>query len=181
MTPSFSTATASLKSIMLTLAPHERVGGKGGDVIFRMIAQRLQGTKGLLIIDEAQHLSLLALESLRSIHDATACGLVLMGNESVYANLSGRRSAEFAQLFSRVGMVLQLRKTSAADVEALAGHWGSFSKEVLRFLKKIGGGHGTLREGDKTLRLASMVAKGACQPLDFQHIKTAYSQRGGEL
>ena len=47
-----------------------------------------------------------------------------MGNESVYANLSGRRSAEFAQLFSRVGMVLQLRKTSAADVEALAGQWG---------------------------------------------------------
>ena len=167
---------------MLTLAPHERVGRKrGGDVIFRMIVQRLQGTKGLLIIDEAQHLSLLALESLRSIHDATACGLVLMGNESVYANLSGRRSAEFAQLFSRVGMVLKLRRTSAADVEALAGQWGAFSKEVLRFLKKIGGGHGTLREGDKTLRLASMAAKGACQPLDFQHIKTAYSQRGGEL
>ena len=58
MTPSFSTATASLKSIMLTLAPHERVGGKGGDVIFRMIVQRLQGTKGLLILDEAQHLLL---------------------------------------------------------------------------------------------------------------------------
>ena len=57
--PSFSTATASLKSIMLTLAPHERVGRKrGGDVIFRMIVQRLQGTKGLLIIDEAQHLLL---------------------------------------------------------------------------------------------------------------------------
>ena len=30
MTPSLSTATASLKSTMLTLAPHERVGGKGG-------------------------------------------------------------------------------------------------------------------------------------------------------
>ena len=58
MTPSLSTATASLKSTMLTLAPHERVGGKGGDVIFRMIVQRLQGTKGLLILDEAQHLLL---------------------------------------------------------------------------------------------------------------------------
>ena len=121
------------KNVLFALAPHERVGGKGGDVIFRMIVQRLQGTKGLLIIDEAQHLSLLALESLRSIHDATACGLVLMGNESVYANLSGRRSAEFAQLFSRVGMVLQLRKTTAADVEALAGHWGGKKNPAARY------------------------------------------------
>ena len=168
---------------MLTLAPHERVGGKGGDVVFRMIVQRLQGTKGLLILDEAQHLMLPALESLRSIYDATECGLVLMGNEAVYSRLSGRRSAEFAYLFSRVGMVLKLenplprtlrhwlgigreRKTLPRDTTVLAEQWGA---------KK------NLREGDKTLRLASMVAKGACQPLDFQHIKTAYSQRGGEL
>ena len=41
----------------------------------------------------------------------------------MYSRLSGRRSAEFAELFSRVGMVLQLRKTSAADVEALAEQW----------------------------------------------------------
>ena len=47
-----------------------------------------------------------------------------MGNEAVYSRLSGRRSAEFAQLYSRVGMGLQLRRTSAADVEALAGQWG---------------------------------------------------------
>ena len=106
--------------------PHERVGGKGGgDVIFRMIVQRLQGTKGLLIIDEAQHLSLLALESLRSIHDATACGLVLMGNESVYANLSGRRSAEFAHLFSRVGMVLKLENPLPRTLRHWLGSGGS--------------------------------------------------------
>ena len=133
MTPSFSTATASLKSIMLTLAPHERVGRKrGGDVIFRMIVQRLQGTKGLLIIDEAQHLSLLALESLRSIHDATACGLVLMGNESVYANLSGRRSAEFAQLFSRVGMVLKLENPLPRTLRHWLGSGGSKKNPATR-------------------------------------------------
>ena len=56
--PSFSTATASLKSIMLTLAPHERVGGRGGDTVLRMILQHLRGREGLLILDEAQHLLL---------------------------------------------------------------------------------------------------------------------------
>ena len=56
-----------------------------------------------------------------------------MGNEAVYSRLSGRRSAEFAELFSRVGMVLQLRKTSAADVEALAEQWQGKKNPAARY------------------------------------------------
>ena len=103
-----------------------------------------------------------------------------MGNGAVYSRLSGRRNAELAHLFSRVGMGLQLRKTSAADVEALAGQWGSFSKEVLRFLKKIGGGHGTLREVHKTSKLADLSAQGEGEPIDLNHLKFAYTTRVGE-
>ena len=76
-----------------------------------MIVQGLRGREGLLIIDEAQHLLLPALESLRSIHDATACGLVLMGNEK--------------------------------PCRAIRQRWlssGFFSKDVLRFLKKMSSG-----------------------------------------
>ena len=90
-----------------------------------MIVQRLQGTKGLLILDEAQHLMLPALESLRSIHDATACGLVLMGNEAVYSRLSGRHSAEFAQLYSRVGSVLKLENPLPRTLRHWLGTGGS--------------------------------------------------------
>ena len=98
-----------------------------------MIVQRLQGTKGLLILDEAQHLMLPALESLRSIHDATACGLVLMGNEAVYSRLSGRRSAEFAHLFSRVGMVLKLENPLPRTLRHWLGIGGSKKNPRLIF------------------------------------------------
>lgn len=53
----------------------------------RDLSKRMAGTGGLLIIDEAQHLSLPALESIRSIYDVAEIGLVLCGNESVYARL----------------------------------------------------------------------------------------------
>ena len=89
-----------------------------------MILQHLRGRECLLIIDEAQHLMLPALESLRNIHDATECGHVLMGNEAVYSRLSGRRSAEFAQLYSRVGSVLKLENPLPSDTTALARQWG---------------------------------------------------------
>jgi len=68
------------------------------------IIARLHDTKGLLIVDEAQHLPVSGLDAVRSIHDATGCGLALLGNESVYARITGgARQAHFAQLFSRVG------------------------------------------------------------------------------
>ena len=124
MAPSFASSTACLKNVLFALAHHEQVGGRGGDTVLRMILQHLRGRECLLIIDEAQHLMLPALESLRSIHDATECGLVLMGNEAVYSRLSGRRSAEFAQLYSRVGSVLKLENPLPRDTTALAEQWG---------------------------------------------------------
>ena len=98
-----------------------------------MIVQRLQGTKGLLILDEAQHLMLPALESLRSIYDTTECGLVLMGNEAVYSRLSGRRSAEFAHLFSRVGSVLKLEKPLPRTLRHWLGIGGSKKNPAARY------------------------------------------------
>ena len=45
------------------------------------IADRVRGTHGLLIVDEAQHLDTRALEVLRGLHDQAGIGLALMGNE----------------------------------------------------------------------------------------------------
>ena len=97
---------------------------------------RVNGVRGLLIVDEAQHLSLRALETLRALHDATGAGLALMGNAVVYARLTGgRRAAEFAQLFSRVGKRVRLtqveegdRRRSAGSLGPEAGQAGGFSE-----------------------------------------------------
>ncbi len=179
MAPAFSTATSCLKALMSRLMPHECAEGRGTDAVLGMLCQHLKGTNGLLIIDEAQHLSLPALENLRYLHDAAGVGLVLMGNPTVYARLTGRCSAEFAQLFSRIGRRCKLGKALHADTDAIAKAWGVNDQAALKFLRSIGDGHGTLREVCKNLRLAGMAASGEGEALGLKHLKAAHSERGG--
>lgn len=47
------------------------------------------GARGRLIADEAQHLTLDAVEELRYLHDNSRTGLVFAGNEKVHSQLIG--------------------------------------------------------------------------------------------
>jgi DNA transposition AAA+ family ATPase len=139
----------------------------------------MEGTHGLLIIDEAQHLSLSAIESIRSIHDKAEIGLVLCGNESVYARLTGgSRAATFAQLFSRIGKRLRLSQPSKADVTALVDAYGITGKDERQALIEISTRPGALRGVVKTLNLAAMLSSGS--PVDLQYITAAWKELGGE-
>jgi len=70
---------------------------------------RLRDTHGLLVVNEAQHLTTKALEGLRSLRDATGTGLALVGSDKLYDRLTGgSRSSDFPQLFSRIGKRVRL-------------------------------------------------------------------------
>ena len=58
----------------------------------------------MIIIDEAQHLTVRALNHIRCLADESGIGICLIGNEDVYSKLKGTGKADFAQLFSRIGM-----------------------------------------------------------------------------
>ena len=139
------------------------------------IVDRIRGTHGLLIVDEAQHLDTRALEALRGLHDQAGIGLALMGNELLYARLTGgRRSAEFAQLFSRVGKRVRLSQPTEGDVGAILRAWsisGAGERaQALDISRKPGG----LRGLTKALRLASMLAEG--QVVAAGHLKSAWQE-----
>ena len=139
------------------------------------IVDRIRGTHGLLIVDEAQHLDTRALEVLRGLHDQAGIGLALMGNELLYARLTGgRRSAEFAQLFSRVGKRVRLSQPTQVDVDAILKAWSiSGARERVQALdisRKPGG----LRGLTKALRLASMMAEG--KTVAAGHLKSAWQE-----
>lgn len=78
---------------------------RGGhiDDLYMDICDRLKGSDKVIIIDEAQHLTLKTLENLRGIQETAGIALVLIGNETIYTKMVGRQQAEFAQLFSRIG------------------------------------------------------------------------------
>lgn len=144
---------------------------------FRAIGRKLQSSQALIIVDEAQHLDTKALEQLRAFHDIFGLGIALIGNEKVYARLEGgKREAEFAQLFSRVGFRITQAKPKPGDICSLLAAWGITDKEELRFCKAIAGKPGALRVLTKTLQVASVQAAGAGQDRALAHIKSAYEQ-----
>jgi DNA transposition AAA+ family ATPase len=122
---------------------------------------RLRDTGGLLIIDEAQHLTTEALELLRGIHDASAVGMALVGNETVYSRLEGRgRTPEFAQLFSRIGRRTRRSNPLKSDIDAMVAAWGITDAGQSRLLRAIGTKPGGLRNIRMTMRHAHLLAMG---------------------
>jgi len=167
--PSVWIATMSPDSAGLVPALEEvaeaiglRDAGGGARRIARAIRRKIEGTRGLLIIDEAQHLSTAALEELRiAIHDATGIGLVFAGNPEVYSRLTGgNRSMRFAQIFSRIGMRLFIPRPTVGDVRALAAAWGVKGTPEIELLKEVAAEPGALRGASKVLALASMASGG---------------------
>lgn len=96
------------------------------DLMFA-IREKLEGTNKVIIIDEAQHLRLSALEEIRAwadpnpINGQPGVGIVLIGNTEVYTRMVGKQEARFAQLFSRIRMnrYYSTSKVTDGDVKAL--------------------------------------------------------------
>ncbi|MDI4664684.1 AAA family ATPase [Xanthobacter autotrophicus] len=147
--------------------------------VSRAIVARLKGASALLVVDEAQHLSSQALDQLRTIHDKARCGVIVSGNESVFARLQGgeTKGAQFAQLHSRVGMRIVQATPRARDICALVAAWGiDAASPEANLLKLIARKPGALRGLTKALRIANMLAAGSGEALSARHIRQAWSQ-----
>lgn len=176
MTAASSSLPAALERIALAVGIREVP--MGALRIEGAIIERVKGTGGLLIVDEAQHLTKTALEGIRGVQDATSIGLALMGNESVYTQLTGgARQAHFAQLFSRLGRKLRLNHPVSKDIDVILDAW-NIKSSVREFCRSIARQNGALRGLTKTLRLASMMAAGEGVELAGDHVKTAWKELG---
>ncbi len=104
-TPSSGTLGSILKLLARALKINERQPKL--DLILE-IKEKLEQANKVIIIDEAQHLKLQALEEIRTLGDpnditgSKGTGICLIGNSEVYNKMLGRQEAKFAQLFSRV-------------------------------------------------------------------------------
>ena len=144
------------------------------------LVDRLIGSHGLLVIDEAQQLETRALEALRGLHDATGVGVALVGSEWLYARLTGgRRAADYAQLFSRIGKRVRLTRPTQADVEALLKAWSINGREERTTALEMARRPGGLRGVTKALRLASMFAQGDGEGVKPRHVRAAWRDLGG--
>ena len=152
----------------------------GAARLHRAVVKRLAGTFGLLAIDEAQNLSTQALDQMRSIHDATGCGLALLGNEKVYSSMTGgNRAAYLDRLYSRVGKKLRLTKVGNDDVDAIIDAWDVELKGCRRLLRSIAASKGGLRNLTKVMRLSHMYAAGDQREVSCSDVAAAWKRIGG--
>lgn len=150
---------------------------KLNNMLSNYVLGKFENSQGLLIIDEAQHLSIEQIELIRSWHDKTSVGVALLGNEQVVARMEGgSRKAEFAQLYSRVSLRLIRPVPLKEDIEALADAWQIHDQSVFDYLMRIGRKPGGMRSCTFTLELAKMLADSQKQELCLDHVTAANTQ-----
>jgi DNA transposition AAA+ family ATPase len=156
-------------------------GSRSSQKQSRALVRRLQGSGGLIVVDEAQHLCTAALDQLRTLHDLAGVGIAVVGNETVYNRIQGNaRTAEFAQLHSRVGMRINRPKPSKADIDALIDAWKVEGERERKLLGIIARKPGALRIMTKVLLLAHRTAAAEGGTLQAAHIEAAYSRLAAE-
>ena len=74
------------------------------DDIYCSIVEKLKHEDRIIVVDEAQHLSLGNIELLRDIYDDSETAVVLVGNEKLYNKVAADKGKDYAQLFSRIGI-----------------------------------------------------------------------------
>lgn len=177
VSPAISSMAAMLREIGAVLDLHG--SGWQNRALSRDIKARLKGTNGLLVIDEAQHLGVQAVEEIRSIHDAAKVGLVLCGNEKVYTVLTGgNRSAVFAQLFSRVGRKLKIGAPTREDVNAILDAWGLMGAPERTYAHQIAGADMGFRGLINVLEESAMASQGAGKPIDVAMLRLVRRELG---
>lgn len=171
--PSRSSLTECLYELALELGLDDAPRRKG--MLARVIRQRLIGSEGLVILDEADHLDYQTLEELRILQEETGIGMVLVGNNKVYTQLTGgRRNEDFARLFSRIAKKRGIHKTKQADVSAIAAAWNVHGTTERSIMLQISERPGGLRLLTKTLKLAVMYANG--QSISEQVLRKAFAE-----
>lgn len=100
ISPTDSSITGVNELLAEQIGVRERVARR----ITKEIVSKLRGSGRVIIIDEAQHLTTRTLNHLRCMSDASGIGICLIGNLEVYTRMKGSGKADFAQLFSRIGM-----------------------------------------------------------------------------
>lgn len=134
----------------------------------REIVEQMRRVRGLLVIDEAQHLDHPQLEELRMLHDMSGRGLALLGNDRFGSRI---KQPEFAALASRMGARVHLPATRPEDVDALLAARGIEGAKIREQALRLAAPPGGLRGLAKALERGTLVGgKGT---------KARVSARGG--
>lgn len=88
------------------------------DDLFEALCEKLKGTGRLIMIDEAEHLPIDAIDALRRINDFTGCGLLMAGLPMFYAQLK-EYQRQYGYVYNRMSIPIVLDLISEDDTRKL--------------------------------------------------------------
>lgn len=136
----FVTANSTVKTGKLILQEIAAAMGKsciGCNIKQTMdkLLKMLSGTKRLIIIDEADRLSLNSLQAVRDLNDIANVGIVLAGNNKLYTQmLIGVKGGEFDQIRTRILFKPIVR--NEYTFEEICGIFPEADRSIAAFLMK---------------------------------------------
>lgn len=173
--------TKTVHGVLIELATELDVLEHNPARLVRAIGKKLQriGEGTLIIVDEAQNLIPEAINQLRHFVDNYDCGVALIGNEDTgTAYLKERGSiASRAQVLTRFDQRLAIERDPVGDALMLIDAWAIDAPDCVKFLSGIASKPGALRNIDRTVRAAAMVALGAGEELALKHLTAAWRNR----
>lgn len=115
----------SLRTREMIAELHRAVGLDGRGTVHTMmmgLVEKLRDTGRLIIVDEAENLSAGSLDEIRRLHDWASVGVLYVGLERLYHNLSTLKG-DYAYITSRIRSYRRLSGLRHADTTAIAGHF----------------------------------------------------------
>ncbi|MBD5497119.1 MAG: AAA family ATPase [Lachnospiraceae bacterium] len=148
-----NSCTSSAASILQMIARKtgKVLAGKK-ELLMASLVDYFKNTGRLIIIDEADHLTLSALQAIRNLNDQAGIGIVLSGNNKIYTQmLQGSRCSELDQLRTRI--VVRRMVRNEYSLEEFRMIFPEVPAECLPYLIKLSTDE-SLRTTIKILELA---------------------------
>lgn len=174
--------TKTVHGMLVDLAEALQVQEFNPARLVRAIGRKLQrqGDGTLLILDEAQSLSPDAINQLRHFMDVYKCGICLMGNEQTalsFMSDTGKSVASRAQVASRFDRRVRRERDPVGDAQKMISAWGISAPDCVRQLLGYASKPGALRNIDRVMKGASMLALGEGEDIALKHITAAWKDR----
>lgn len=166
----------SAKSILNMIATAMDMHPAGSEAtIMEMLLDRLKDTNSLIIIDEADHLTLNALQAIRNLYDVAHVGIVLSGNDMMIYQMYNKKnsqSSKFDQMRTRLGMKVKV-KNSHFTLDEITTIFPTLESDCAKELLTITAGY-SLRVAISVCEYASVLAQAKGENLSSQHIQMAF-------
>lgn len=137
----------------------QMIGRKAGrtlsgkkEAMMASLVDYFRNTGRLLIIDEADHLTLAALQAVRNLNDEAGIGIVLSGNTRIYTQmLQGSKCSELEQLRTRTTICNMVK--NEYSMEEFSAIFPDIPEDCIPWMMKLATDK-SLRTAIKTLELA---------------------------